>query len=87
MTIWDKPAKIIPKCDNTREIVFAQRDDGFFAFHERLGDGDKTEYERPPDFIPWPNMVDHPGIYGSLSEAEADARKLVPWLAKRSEEN
>ena len=78
--------KICQKADKTREVVFTQRDDGLFEFYERLGDGDQTEYETHPEFVPYPHMVDTASIFGTLDEAMNSAASAVVWFNESNED-
>jgi hypothetical protein len=72
---------MIESADGKRAVVFETRTDGLFQYSEVLGEAETTAFEEYPDFIPWPRMVHSSGVFGSLEEAERDARGRVKWMS------
>jgi hypothetical protein len=69
----EKRVKTIEREDGKARVCIMVRDDGLYRFYWEFEDED------PPYGSFW-TAQDFSGLYGTLEEAEREARLTVPWL-------
>lgn len=73
-----RQVKTFQRSDGKRRLDIFIRDDGYYEFVE---EGEKYE-----DFVKeyyWA-PIQFSGIYGTMEEAERDARRVIQWLRENS---